>query len=871
MIRKAFMLLTAFVFLFNDSSAQGTAYANRKLSNRKTGVITIEVQIKTAKSLKDSLQVDFAPVHTIGLTPYAWHSVKKKPVAGNAHWNYYANDISFVKMPFMAGYSSWYSEAGDSVVITIDSNNDLKFSGVGADKFILQHAIKSLRQRIKAPTKEPIILNAITFTDYFNWINVLTGHEREVAKLINAYKGRVSGAMLDLVSDREKDFVVSRFKDLFYKLCGMAKKDAYKVVTIENVCTIYDTTIADKLAKWMPFATDGFLGTFTILKLQVARKYKFQFDQEPLKSKLKRTLMLYEEGLKVYKKSPLSREQFLTRVLTEEMLHDVGMTPEIGELLSKYYEEPGYPEYKEYVKRYELKRNMVRSGKKIPDLSFTDINGNLFTNNGMKGKIVLMDFWFTGCAGCVDMVPVLKKIENEFKGDTNVVFLSISADKDRAKWAKSISEKKYTTGDGVHLYTNGNGFDDYTLRALAVSSYPTLFLIDHENKIVENPLPDPRKDNGEYLIDLIRRKRLMLHDGPYVIYEKDAVAVYSVNNAAIQVTTHATGKKIPPFQVQTDLYNKYFSVTLKANMQAEPAEFGKPEKLLALSDIEGNFDALRKILQSNGVIDEHFNWTFGKGHVVFNGDMFDRGEQVTECLWLIYSLEEKAKAAGGYVHYILGNHEIMNLSGNHKYVRSKYAGFAAKTGRTYAELFNGNTELGCWLRTKNIMEKIGDLLFVHAGISPEMNKLPLSIVKINEIARPYYDKDKDSSNRFSDDAVLSVIFDEKHDVSPYWYRSYYLKNDSLKHINEKTLEQVMIYKAGMKQIDETLKKYQVNHIVTGHTLIEPEYKLTVHYNGKVINTDTRHASGISEALLVEGKSYYRVNEKGNRSMLFKDN
>ncbi len=50
--------------------------------------------------------------------------------------------------------------------------------------------------------------------------------------------------------------------------------------------------------------------------------------------------------------------------------------------------------------------------------------------------------------------------------------------------------------------------------------------------------------------------------------------------------------------------------------------------------------------------------------------MFDRGEQVTECLWRIYSLEKKAKSAGGYVHFIL-EITVMNLQGDHLYVQAK--------------------------------------------------------------------------------------------------------------------------------------------------------------------------------------------------------
>ena len=134
------------------------------------------------------------------------------------------------------------------------------------------------------------------------------------------------------------------------------------------------------------------------------------------------------------------------------------------------------------------------------------------------------------------------------------------------------------------------------------------------------------------------------------------------------------------FTVAADEPGKTFSVTVKGYYDLEPSTFPQPEKLIAFSDIEGEFDPLRLLLQKNKVIDEQFNWIFGKGHVIFAGDMFDRGEQVTECLWLMYSLEEKAKAAGGYVHFILGNHEIMNLSGDHRYARPKYAENSKKIG-----------------------------------------------------------------------------------------------------------------------------------------------------------------------------------------------
>jgi len=85
----------------------------------------------------------------------------------------------------------------------------------------------------------------------------------------------------------------------------------------------------------------------------------------------------------------------------------------------------------------------------------------------------------------------------------------------------------------------------------------------------------------------------------------------------------------------------------KQQLQVPEDEYVLPETMFVISDIEGNFAGLKMILQSAGVIDKALHWSFGKGHFVFNGDLFDRGGQVTECLWFIYKLESEAEAAGG--------------------------------------------------------------------------------------------------------------------------------------------------------------------------------------------------------------------------------
>jgi hypothetical protein len=339
------------------------------------------------------------------------------------------------------------------------------------------------------------------------------------------------------------------------------------------------------------------------------------------------------------------------------------------------------------------------------------------------------------------------------------------------------------------------------------------------------------------------------YDGPYVLYSNDKIYVKYIfeDNGLRAGRTDSfplSNKAGISLTVATDEPGKTFSVQLKNKLQVEKSEYKKPNKLVAISDIEGNFAAFRELLQNCGVIDANYNWTFGDGNLVLVGDFFDRGEQVTEVLWLVYSLEDKAKAAGGYVHFILGNHEIMNLSGDIRYLPAKYIQDAELLGENYTNgLYGKNSEIGRWLRTKNVMEKIGDILFQHGGISSEMNRLDISSInRINDMARPYY---PDSTYNYNDPR-LDLIYSDK---GPFWYRGYYKGNPV----------------AATTQIDSTLEKFNVKIVTTGHTIIADT--ISVLHNGKLIDLDVHHAEGHSEALLIEGGKYYRVTKQGKKFLL----
>ena len=176
------------------------------------------------------------------------------------------------------------------------------------------------------------------------------------------------------------------------------------------------------------------------------------------------------------------------------------------------------------------------------------------------------------------------------------------------------------------------------------------------------------EERGEWVINDWELRNLKGADGPY-IFEKDSVLdCYYVDtkNKLYQESKVIKGdsgwngcffSSVEPAGGAVDS----FRCCLQPPFIPESSFAEFPEKVVVISDIEGNFTGFYSFLRNNGIIDEKFNWSFGKGHLVLLGDFMDRGDHVTQVLWLIYKLEKEAMQAGGFVHFVLGNHELLNF------------------------------------------------------------------------------------------------------------------------------------------------------------------------------------------------------------------
>jgi hypothetical protein len=90
-------------------------------------------------------------------------------------------------------------------------------------------------------------------------------------------------------------------------------------------------------------------------------------------------------------------------------------------------------------------------------------------------------------------------------------------------------------------------------------------------------------------------------------------------------------------------------------------------EVLAFGDIHGDFATFQALLRSVGLIDGQDRWAGGRRHLVQTGDLLHRGTRSREVMDLLMRLEGEAARAGGAVTVLLGNHEIMDLTGDLRY------------------------------------------------------------------------------------------------------------------------------------------------------------------------------------------------------------
>jgi hypothetical protein len=200
------------------------------------------------------------------------------------------------------------------------------------------------------------------------------------------------------------------------------------------------------------------------------------------------------------------------------------------------------------------------------------------------------------------------------------------------------------------------------------------------------------------------------------------------------------------------------------------------------------------------------------------------------------NLAQKAEKAGGKVHALLGNHEVLNLGYEWQYVtEGDIKSFGSIDNRIYAWSKGG--WIGKYLYSLNLTVEVEGTVFFHGGANP--NWANLKVDGINSLSKKILN---------DNDPLEFKFFSLFQDDGPLWYRGY--ANDPENFI--------------CKQLDDALEKFNAKRMVVGHT---PQLNgmILSRCDGKMFVIDvgiSRIYGGNSAALEILGDEVYVLYRNG---------
>jgi thiol-disulfide isomerase/thioredoxin len=77
---------------------------------------------------------------------------------------------------------------------------------------------------------------------------------------------------------------------------------------------------------------------------------------------------------------------------------------------------------------FDALHNFKMEGTPFPNFSFKDLEGNVVSNETMKGKIIVIKCWYIHCAACIKEFPQVNALASKYKDRNDIVFISLAED-----------------------------------------------------------------------------------------------------------------------------------------------------------------------------------------------------------------------------------------------------------------------------------------------------------------------------------------------------------------------------------------------------------------------------------------------------------
>ncbi len=319
-----------------------------------------------------------------------------------------------------------------------------------------------------------------------------------------------------------------------------------------------------------------------------------------------------------------------------------------------------------------------------------------------------------------------------------------------------------------------------------------------------------------------------------------------------------------------------FLAATSAFAQTPQDTFEGVKRIVAFGDVHGDYQVFTQLLRTAQLTNAKNAWIGGDAHLVLPGDYVDRGPDSAKVMDLLMDLEREAQKAGGQVHALLGNHETMDILGDLRYVtKDDFKGYQQSNSKELRDAqmqatldrlkedktpppdeaawrkkyedehplgwvehrlaFLPTGKYGKWLREKNTIIKINDMIFLHGGISPKY--AGMSRQEINDGVR----------SELADLGKVQGGIVGDSEIGPLWYRGMATNSE-----NDPGMQAL---------VDQVLKTQQARYIVIGHTVMPA---ILPRFGGKVIAIDvglSKVMGGPPAFLVVEDSKFYAVHRE----------
>lgn len=369
----------------------------------------------------------------------------------------------------------------DSIYMDItrgDSHLSYVFSGRGASRFQCRREIDESLEAI-----DQVELKTPADTALWNWKKQLKYSDSIIQlqdMILNKYKRELSPdiyALLraDVIGIVRLYYVVPMFTAEAFA----QHPDYYKQQMLKAMQLKIDTTNGSLLALSPTYVN------YVCFRTRLEQIVLNKFDSRLIGLfPINYGLMEWYNRLKKEYRGPL-RDMAIMRLLSEP---EIGVNNSDYELcLADARKTISTPYVKEMISNWSRAQ---MKGSPVYDFSLPDTAGNMIALSQFKGKVICIDTWFTGCAGCANLAADFKEnLYPQFIHDTSVVFVSISGDTNKATWMASVRDEKYSSAHCVNVFTNGKGFDHPFMKYYGFYGGPYLMLIDKSFRVYSGRPP----------------------------------------------------------------------------------------------------------------------------------------------------------------------------------------------------------------------------------------------------------------------------------------------------------------------------------------------------------------------------------------------